>query len=245
MPALANVLHNADTRRTTRISTRAFRVVMIGVLLWLGLGSVTDLLGAPPTRRGSAPMTAAEGGELVGILTHFEYNWTKINGPQPDTRLSLKAEGEADPVDYLLALPNEAVDPNLELSLRKVYPSNTVAMKWEMRDGKRLVTKIAVLTPTSGQGTMPGIVTARDKGYLDLKSGGRPPLTVRYVVPWDARANGPTPAVADSLERLAVGDKVIVTWSANPERLWVHQVTLVARAPVSKPAGNEKSGKAP
>src|SRR5437870_5376732 len=132
-------------------------------------------------------------------------------GPKPDTRLSLKAEGDKDSVDYLLALPDEAVSPKLEPALRKVFPSNTVSMQWEMRDGKRLVTKIAVLTPTRGQGVASGTVMARDSGYVDLKGTGRGAITIRYIVPWDAKAKGPTPALAEALKRLNVGDNVAVT----------------------------------
>src|SRR5262249_47503903 len=157
-------------------------VALACVPLCLGLWRVTDLLAeGPQTEGGTAPATAPEGGKLVGILTHFEYNWTKTHGPKPDTRLSLKAEGESDPVDYLLALPNEAVEPKLEAALRKVFPSNTVNMQWEMRNGKRLVTKIAVLTPTSGQGTIVGIVMAREAGSLDFKGLDRRAITTRYV----------------------------------------------------------------
>src|SRR4051794_36404939 len=114
--------------------TRASSAASAGVLLCLGFWNVTGLLAeGPQSQRETDPATAAEEGKLVGILTHFEYNWTKAKGPKPDTRLSLKAEGETDPVDYLLALPNEAVDPKLETALQKVFPSNTVSMQWEMR----------------------------------------------------------------------------------------------------------------
>lgn len=218
------------------IGTRASFVALAGVLLCLGIWDVMDLLAEDPqTQHGTA--TAPESGKLVGILTHFEYNWTKVHGPKPDTRLSLKAEGETDPVDYLLAMSNEAVAPKLELALRKVFPSNTVSMQWEMHNGKRLVTKIAVLTPTGGQGVVSGTVMAHDSGYLDLKGIDRGAFTVRYVVPWDAKAKGPSPALAGVLQRLGVGDKVMVAWSANPERLWIKQVKLISRAPAKKGAG--------
>lgn len=204
-------------------------------LLGLNFGGVRALSAdQPQTKTGPAPASAAEGGKLVGILTHFEYNWTKAKGPKPDTRVSLKAEGESDPVDYLLALPDEAVEAKLETTLRKVFPSNTVNLEWEMRDGKRLVTKITVLTPTGGQGTTIGVVMARDVGSLDLKGLDRRAMTTRYVVPWDVAAKGPKPAVTAALKDLNVGDKVKVTWSANPERLWVNQVQLVSRAPAEK-----------
>jgi hypothetical protein len=202
--------------------------VLAGLLLFLGLGTVPDLLAEDPKTQ---PGTTPEDGKVVGILTHFEYNWTKVHGPKPDMRLSLKAEGEKESVDYLLALPDEAVDPKLELALRKVFPSNTVSLQWEMRDGKRLVTKIAVLTPTRGQGVKRGTVMDRDAGYIDLKGENQGDHTVRYVVPWDAKAKGPNPALASALQRLNVGDQVAVAWSANPERLWVNQVQLVSPAP--------------
>jgi len=131
----------------------------------------------------------------------------------------------------LPALPNEAVDPKLELVLRKVFPSNTVSMQWEKRKDKRLVTKIAVLTPTSGRGVKRGIVVARDAGYVDLKGERPKDLTVRYIVPWDAKAKGPNPALANALKRLQVGDRVVVSWIANPERLWVTQVKRLSPAP--------------
>jgi hypothetical protein len=210
------------------IGTRIAPTVLAVLLLCLGFGRVPDLLAEDPKTQ---PGTDPEGGKAVGILTHFEYNWTKVHDPKPDTRLSLKAEGETESVDYLLALPNEAVDPKLELALRKVFPSNTVSLQWEKRDGKRLVTRIAVLTPTGGQGVKRGIVMARDAGYIDLKGENQGDLTVRYVVPWDAKAKGPNPALASALQRLNAGDRVAVAWSANPERLWVNQVQLVSPAP--------------
>lgn len=198
------------------------------VLLCLGVENATALRAQDlKTERG----TAAEGGKVVGILTHFEYNWTKLHGPKPDTRLSLKAEGEKESVDYLLALPNEAVSPKLELALRKVFPSNTVSMQWEMRNGKRLVTQVAMLTPTSGQGVKRGTVMALGTGSLDLKGEGRGDVTVRYVAPWDPKAKGPNPALVGALQRLNVGDRVAVTWIANPERLWLLQVKLVSPSP--------------
>lgn len=209
--------------------TRIAPTVLAGFILCLGFGRGPELLAEGlETQPGTAP--APEGGKVVGILTHFEYNWTKVHGPKPDTRLSLKAEGETESVDYLLALPNEAVDPKLELALRKAFPSNTVSLQWGMSNGKRLVTRIAVLTPTSGQGVKRGLVMARDAGYIDLKGENRGDLTVRYVVPWDAKAKGPNPALATALQRLQVGDRVAVAWSANPERLWVNQVKLVSPA---------------
>src|SRR2546430_111127 len=100
------------------IGTRIAPTVLAGFLLCLGCGRVPDLRAEDPKTQ---PGTAPEGGKVVGILTHFEYNWTKVHGPKPDTRLSLKAEGETESVDYLLALPNEAVDPKLEVALRKVF----------------------------------------------------------------------------------------------------------------------------
>jgi hypothetical protein len=220
------------------IATRTSFVVSAAVLISFGFWSVADLSAqVPPSKRETAPSNSPEGGKLVGILTHFEYNWTKANGPKPDTRLSLKAEGETDSVDYLLALPNEPVDPKLESSLKKVFPSNTVSMQWELRNDKRLVTKIAVLTPTGGQGIMLGTVIARGAGYLDLKGTDRQAITTRYVVAWDPAAKGPNPALASALQGVNVGDKVKIAWSANPERLWVNQVQLVSRAPAGKPAG--------
>jgi hypothetical protein len=145
---------------------------LAGFLLCLCFASPAGLRADDPK-----PEPAAAGGKIVGILTHFEYNWTKAHGPKPDTRLSLKAEGETESVDYLLALPDEAVNPKLELALRKVFPSNTASVQWEMRDDKRLVTKFEVLTPTSGQGIKRGIVKARDAGYVDLKGEKRGDLT--------------------------------------------------------------------
>lgn len=209
------------------IRTKVGPAVLAGFLLILGFSVVPDLLAEDPKTQ---PGTAPKDGKVVGILTHFEYNWTKAKGPKPDTRLSLKTEGEKESVDYLLALPNEAVDPKLEVALRKVFPSNTVSLQWEMKDGKRLVTKIAVLTPTKGQGIKRGIVMARDAGYIDLKGENKGDLTVRYVVPWDVKAKAPNPTVAAALQRLNVGDQVAVTWSANPERVWVNQVQLVSPA---------------
>jgi hypothetical protein len=114
-------------------------------------------------------------------------------------------------------------------------------MQWEMRNGKRLVTKIAVLTPAGGRGVIRGIVMACDGGSLDLKAENRGSITVRYVVPWDVKAKGPNPVMASELQRLNVGDKVMVAWIANPERMWVNQVKLVSRAPASKPAGGSKT----
>lgn len=219
------------------IATRTWFAASAGVLICLGFGSVTDLSAqVPPTQGKAGTANTPEGGKLVGILTHFEYNWTKMNGPKPDTRLSLKAEGETDSIDYLLALPNEPVDPKLESSLKKVFPSNTVSMQWEMRNGKRLVTKIAVLTPTGGQGIILGTVMARGPGNLDVKGTDRQAITTRYVVAWDPATKGPNPALAAALQGVNVGDKVKVAWSANPERLWVNQVQLVSRAPAGNPA---------
>src|SRR4051794_25069684 len=107
--------------------TRIVPLMVAGAILCLGFGSAANLSAVgPKTKPGTAP--AAEGGTVVGILTHFEYNWTKLKGPRPDTRLALRAEGEKDSVDYLLALPNEVVDPKLEVALRKVFPSNTVSL---------------------------------------------------------------------------------------------------------------------
>jgi len=210
------------------IGTRIAPTVLAGFMLCLGFATVPDLLAeGVKTQPGTAP--ALEGGKVVGILTHFEYNWTKVHGPKPDTRLSLKAEGETQSVDYLLALPSEAVNPKLELALRKVFPSNTVSMQWKTSNGKRLVTKITVLTPTRGQGVKRGIIMARDGGHVDLKGENRGDLTVRYVVPWDAKAKGPMPALASALKDLNVGDRVVIAWSANPERLWLNQVKLVSR----------------
>jgi hypothetical protein len=205
--------------------------VLAGFVLFLGTVTITDHLAeGQETKPGTAP--EPKGGKVVGILTHFEYNWTKANSPKADTRLSLKAEGEKESVNYLLALPNKAVDPKLEVALRKVFPSNTVSMEWEMRDGKKLVTKIAVLTPTSGQGVKRGIVMARDAGSVDLKGEDRGDLTVRYVVPWDAKAKAPNPGLVKALQGVNVGDRVAITWIANPERLWVTQVKIVSSAPV-------------
>jgi hypothetical protein len=210
------------------IGTRTALPALVGVVLYLGFGIVPGLLAAGP----KAPSaTAPDGGKIIGILTHFEYNWTKAHGPKPDTRLSLKAEGEAKSVDYLLALPDNAVDPKLESALRKVFPSNTVSLQWETKNGKRLVTKITVLTPTSGRGVKTGTVVARDAGYVDLKGGNRGDHTVRYVVPWDAKAKAPNRALAGAVQGLSVGDRVALDWSANPERLWVNQVKVVSRAP--------------
>jgi hypothetical protein len=203
--------------------------VVVGILLCLGFGRVPNLLAEDPKNR-AGTATAPEGGKVVGILTHFEYNWTKTHGPKPDTRLSLKAEGETESVDYLLALPNEAVDPKLEVALKKVCPSNTVSLEWKMSNDKRLVTKIAVLTPSKGQGVKTGVVMARDAGYVDLKGENRGDITVRYTVPWDGKAKGPKPALAKALQDLNVGDRVAVTWNADAERIWVNQVKLVSRA---------------
>lgn len=213
------------------IVTRIAPTVLASFVLFLGTATFTDLLAeGQETKPGTA--SEPEGGKVVGILTHFEYNWTKVNTPKPDTRLSLKAEGEKESVNYLLALSDKAVDPKLEVALRKVFPSNTVSMEWELRNGKKLVTKIAVLTPTSGQGVKLGTVMARDAGSIDLKGENREDLTVRYVVPWDAKAKGPNPGLVKALQGLNVGDRVAVTWIANPERLWVSQVKLVSSAPI-------------
>jgi hypothetical protein len=222
--------------------TRTTFVALAGVLLCLGVWCAMDLLAATPhPKRETAPANGPEGGKLVGILTHFEYIWTKTHGPKPDTRVSLKAEGETEPVDYLLALPGEAVDPKTEAALRGVFPSNTVSMQWEMRDGKRLVTKITVLTPTGGQGVARGTVMARDAGNLDLKGENRGDITVRYVVPWDAKAKGPIPALSEAVKGLNVGDKVMIAWNANPERLWLNNVKLLSHAPAGKPAAGSKT----
>lgn len=212
------------------IRTRIASTVLAGFLLWLGIGSGIDVL-AQDSKAEPRADPAPEGGKVIGILTHFEYNWTKAHAPKPDTRLSLKAEEETKSVDYLLALPDEPVAPKLESALRKVFPSNTVSLQWEMRKGKRLVTKIAVLTPTSGRGVKRGIVMARDTGYLDLKGENRGDRTVRYVVPWDAKAKGPNPALANAVQGLRVGDRAVVTWGANPERLWLLQVKRLSPAP--------------
>ena len=88
---------------------------------------------------------------------------------------------------------------------------------------------------------LPRPLTLSTDYYLDLKGVTRGANTVRYVVPWDAVAKGPSPAVAGTLQALSVGDKVMVAWSANPERLWVKQVKLVSRAPAGKPAGRSSS----
>lgn len=201
---------------------------LTGSLLCLGFGGAA---GQMTEGAKTQPEPASKGGKVVGILTHFEYNWTKANGPKPDTRLSLKAEGEKESVDYLLALPNESVDPKLEQALRKVFPSNTASVQWEMRDGKRVVTKVEVLTPTKGQGVKRGTIVAREAGFVDLKGDSRGDLTVRYVVPWDPKAKGPNPTLAAALQKLNIGDKVDVGWSANPERVWVNQVKLASPAP--------------
>jgi hypothetical protein len=211
------------------IGTRIAPTVVVGILLGLGFGRVPSLLAEDPKAQpGTAP--AAEETKVVGILTHFEYNWTKANGPKPDTRLSLKAEGESESVDYLLAMPNEAVDPKLEAALKKVFPSNTVSLQWKMSKEKRLVTKIAVLTPTKGQGVKTGTVTARDAGWVDLKGENRGDITFRYVVPWDAKAKAPKPALSTAVQDLNVGDRAALTWNADAERVWVNQVKLVSRA---------------
>jgi hypothetical protein len=173
----------------------------------------------------------AEGGTLTGIITHFEYNWTKVHAPKPDLRLSFKAEGESDSLDYLLALPGEKVDPKLEAALQKVFPSNTATLQWQMRDGKRLVTSVAIISPTAGQGNFDGTVIARGDGFLDVKGVARQAVTTRYVI---AR---PTPAaLTTALKDLNVGDKVKLTWSANAERAFFNQVQLISRAPATKPA---------
>ncbi len=62
----------------------------------------------------------------------------------------------------------------------------------------------------------------------------RKAITVRYVVPWDAKAKGPSPALAEVLKGLEVGDKVMVAWGANAERVWLKQVKLVSRAGAKK-----------
>lgn len=217
----------------------ATRMPFVALAVLMSLGLLADVRAQ--SKPADTPAVAAESGKLVGILTHFEYNWTKINGPKPDTRVSLKAEGETDSVDYLLALPNEPVDPKLEKVLQKVFPSNTVNLQWQTRDGQRLVTNITVLTPTGGRGTIVGTLMARDNGSVDLKGSDRRAITTRYVVPWDVAAKGPNPAVANSLKDLNVGDKVKVAWSANPERLWVNQVQLVSRAPAAKPTTGSAS----
>ena len=182
---------------------------------------------------GADTAAGAEGGKLTGIITHFEYNWTKVHGPKPDLRLSFKAEGESESVDYVLALPDQKVDPKLEAALQKVFPSNTATMQWEMRDGKRLVAKVAIISPTGGQGTIVGTVKARGDGYLDLKGVARQAVTVRDVI---AR---PTPALSNALKNLNVGDKVKITWSANFERMFFNQVQLISRAPATKPADGQ------
>lgn len=207
------------------IRTRVAPLTLVGAALCLGVGSVPDLRADGPVAQ-----PATEGGTAVGILTHFEYNWTKVNGPKADTRVSLKAEGEAKAVDYVLALPGDPVAPGLETSLRKVFPSNTVSLQWETKNDKRLVTKITVLTPTSGRGVKTGTVVARDAGYVDLKGENRGDHTTRYVVPWDAKAKAPNPALSAAVQGLNVGDRVALGWNANPERLWVSQVQVVSRA---------------
>jgi hypothetical protein len=234
--------NSLSQEKRNMIATKTFFVALAGALLCLNLCSVTDLWAEEPQTKPATDTAAApEGGKLVGILTHFEYNWTKVNSPKPDMRLSLKAEGETDSVDYLLALPNEAVDPKLETALRKVFPSNTVSMQWEMRNDKRLVTKVSVLTPTGGQGTIVGTVMARDKGSLDLKGADRRAVTTRYVAAWDPATKGPNPAVMGALQGLGVGDKVKISWSANPERLWLNHVQLVSRSPANRSAGGSQS----
>jgi hypothetical protein len=212
---------------------------LVGLMLCVEFAAVTGLSAQAPKTPANPPANppakTSEGdgkgdGKVVGILTHFEYNWTKAHGPKPDTRLSLKAEGETESVDYLLALPNEAVDPKLEAILKKVFPSNTATVQWEMRNGKRLVTNVKVLTPTGGQGVKRGTVIARDAGYVDVKGENRGDLTIRYVVPYDVKAKAPKPALSAAIQRLNVGDRVAVTWIANPERVWASQVKVVSAA---------------
>jgi hypothetical protein len=215
-------------------ATRTNFAALAGVLLCWGLVSVTDVLAEDPKAKPeTAPASVSEGGKLNGILTHFEYNWTKVHNPKPDLRLSLKAEGETEPVDYLLALPDEAVDPKLEAAMKKVCPSNTVSMEWEMRDGKRLVTDITVLSPTRGQGTISATVMDRGKGYLDLKGADRRAVTTRYAAA--------SPNLAGILESLGIGDRVKIVWTANPERAFVNEVKLVSRAPAKRTAEGSKT----
>ena len=180
---------------------------------------------------GAEAAASAEGGKVIGIITHFEYNWTKVHGPKPDLRLSLKAEGESDSMDYVLALPDKKIDPKLELALQKVFPSNTATMQWEMRDDKRLVTKVVIISPTAGQGNIIGTVMARGDGYLDVKGVARQAVTARYVIARPAPA-----ALSTALKDLNAGDKVRLTWSANFERMFFNQVQLISRA---KPADGQ------
>jgi hypothetical protein len=207
------------------LQSTSLNCIVIGVLLLSANRCVVH---------GAEAAAGAEGGKLTGIITHFEYNWTKVHGPKPDLRLSLKAEGESDSVDYVLALPDGKVDPKLEAALKKVFPSNTATLQWQMRDGKRLVTSVAIISATAGQGNIVGIVMARGDGYLDVKGVARQAVTARYVI---AR---PTPAALSSaLKNLNVGDKVKLTWIANFERMFFNQVQLISRAPATKPADGQ------
>ena len=221
----ANQAPEATVAHALQTTTKRWMVaIVIGVLL---LGANRGVV------HGAEAAAGAEGGKLTGIITHFEYNWTKVHGPKPDLRLSLKAEGESDSVDYVLALPDQKVDPKLEVALQKVFPSNTATLQWEMRDGKRLVTKVAIISATSGQGNIVGTVMARGDGYLDVKGVARQAVTARYVI---AR---PTPALSSAVKDLNVGDKIKLTWIANPERMFFTQVQLISRAPATKPAGGQ------
>jgi hypothetical protein len=214
-----------------KVITRRNAFLLAAVLLAAGIGGSLTLraenpTGAPP----SAPAPAPQAGHLFGIVTD-----------KNDKGLTVKSDDPTAVTHFPRPEQNQAVGKVWPT----IFPDHLVEVAYNMVDGKPVLTGLKLASPTKGSGTETGILMDRKaegpKIYVDVKVGKNP--TMRFVPNWDNSIKAYRKDTVGAMAAANIGDKVEIGWIADPERVHLTGIRVVAKAPAantpaSKPAGS-------
>ncbi|HEY3378777.1 MAG TPA: hypothetical protein VGL77_14920 [Armatimonadota bacterium] len=153
---------------------------------------------------------APTAGTVAGILTAKGANWVEV-----------KADGAKDAVRYLAFYREGGFDKAMLETIKKLRVPNRVTLTWQLLEHPRIVT-ITMVEPTEKTGVVNGVVTAKEKAWVEVKADGKDGLTERYTPRWigkmPSEGGGLDKEVLAAIEKLKVGDHVTLTWSYDERK---------------------------
>lgn len=199
---------------------RAFLLVVVFLATCICGSSMLTAEG--PTRAASAPTSAPKAGHLFGIVTDKNAKTIVVKPNDSNSTMSFQQPEE-----------NKAV----ATVWKTIFPDHVVELKYDTIDGQMVVTNLRLNSPIAGTGKVTGTITDKSQGmktYVEVKSGNGP--TARFVPMWDVSTKGYKKASVDAIAAANIGDKVEVTWIADPERVHMTALQVLTKA-TSKPVG--------
>lgn len=131
--------------------------------------------------------------------------------------ISVKLEGEHEPVRFAPKMAERRMDPGLLEKLRDTREGGRVQFAWKTIQGQRRIVGMQVFDHAPKTGRFTGTIQEKDEGWIRVKNeeGRSEKFVPRWIGGMPAQGGGPDREMVNKLNHLKPGERVRIDYEIN------------------------------